>query len=333
MFTISTFSLSKLNSAEFVGLTINLANLIERCEAAKLGLDSEVMSSFVEVKQKLSDQVRASNASLLTVELDKANKKRSSIFKRIIYRLKGVELMEGNSSLDSLIPAVQVHLLRPYGLSITRMPMQELTTLIAGFVFDAHDKFTEDDLEDLDIANDVSNLESANQEFIAAYTKRSEEKATSSGLTAMLRQQMNDIYLSICYQVQYIANSTLEANASKAVVCQSFIGTLNAMLADAKKRYNQRMNALHGVTDDPSDEGDDENEGDGGNAGGNSNTNGTGGTNTNTGGNTNGTGGNQGGTSGNNQGTGNNTGTGGSGDNDLVIDHENGTTHDGTVEF
>ena len=112
MFTINNFSLQKLNSAEFVGLTINLANLIERSEASKLGLDSEVMSNFLEVKQKLTDQVRASNASLQTIELDKANKKRSNLFKKIIYRLKGIELMEGNSSLDSLIPAVQVHLLQ-----------------------------------------------------------------------------------------------------------------------------------------------------------------------------------------------------------------------------
>lgn len=50
MVQINSFSLTKLNNAEFVAFFINLANLIERAEASKLGLDQSVMTKFNQTK-------------------------------------------------------------------------------------------------------------------------------------------------------------------------------------------------------------------------------------------------------------------------------------------
>lgn len=329
MYSINQFSLQRLSNAEFVAMMINLSNLIEYCEASKLGFDTGMMTSFVSLKNKLSDQVKVSSSSAITLEMESANQKRINLFKRLIYRLKGVELNEGNALYERLAPLVNLHLLKPYGLSVTRMPIQEITTLIAGFVYDAQSKFTEDDLDDLDITTDVTNLESANQEFIAAYTRRSNERAETSGQTQVLRQQMYELYLSMCYQVQYLANSTLEANATKAAACQPFIGALNSMLADAKKRYTQRMNALHQST-----EGGTEGNGSETPAGGNDPAPAEGGDSNPAGGNSNPDAGNTPAGGNSNPDGGDDTPAGGdSNPGEGEIDRENGTLHDGTVEY
>ena len=85
-------------------------------------------------------------------------------------------------------------------------------------------------------------LEDANNEFIAAYAQRTAEKAEGNmGVTLRLRDEMYDIYLQMIYTVQYLANSTDEANAEKATACQAFIAHVNVLLSDAKKRLEQRL--------------------------------------------------------------------------------------------
>jgi len=246
MYSISSFRILSLNNAEFVGFFINLRRLIIQSEAEQLGFDEGVMTNFESLLGKLNDQVKVSASSAITMEMESANQKRVNLYKRIVYKLKGVELAEDGSSMASLKLAVSTYLLKPYSLTnVTRLPMQELTTVLSGFILDAKSKFSEDDLDDLGIVTELSNLEIANDGFIAAYTRRSEERAETSGLTPVLRQQMYELYLSMCYQAQYLANSTLASNATKAAACQPFIGVLNEILSDVKKRYNQRMNALH----------------------------------------------------------------------------------------
>ena len=327
MFSINSFSVNRLNNAEFVGLMINLSNLIERSEASKLGLDQTLVTNFDAKKQQLIDQVRVSAASELTVEMNAAHEKRIRQFKLVNYTLRKVEVAPKGSSILQFADRVSTLILKPYPLSITRLPQQELTTVLSGLIYDMRHKFTEDDLDDLGVATELTNLESANQEFIAAYANRVAQRAEAgSALTQQLRLEMVDLYMSICFTSQYYANSELEANASKAKTCQEFITNANLMIADAKSRYQQRINKNQsdtqsgdtntpgGPTPDPSlPEGS-------GNQGGD-NTSGSG---TQGGGNTSGSGTNtDGGNGGNTQG----------GNNEPVIDHENGTEHDGTLEF
>ena len=112
-----------------------------------------------------------------------------------------------------------------------------------GFIFDLNDKLGDDGIAALGITEDLQALEDANNEFIAAYNSRATERAEGdTGLTLKLRQEMYALYQQICFITQYLANSTETANAEKAAACQTFIGVLNVLLADAKKRYNQRIN-------------------------------------------------------------------------------------------
>ena len=85
------------------------------------------------------------------------------------------------------------------------------------------------------------------------------------------RSEHGTIYQQVCFITQYLANSTDEENAAKAEACQAFIAVLNVLLADVRKRYNQRTN--NGSTEDDDEGGEGENGGssDSGNGGGDDN--------------------------------------------------------------
>lgn len=290
MVQINSFSLTKLNNAEFVAFFINLANLIERAEASKLGLDQSVMTKFAQTKEALVDQVRMTMASDLTQDMHDATDKRTRMFKLCNYSLQKVLITDGPAK--ALSHRVETLILKPYSLAILQLPQQELTTVLSGFIFDMRNKFTEDDLDDLGVSSELTNLESANQEFIAAYANRSEQRAeTTSALTVKLRSDMHELYLSIIFQVQFYANSLATENADKATACTAFIAIVNEVLADVKRRYNQRTSKGSTTDVEQTEKPTDEKPAD------------------------------------NNGGTNTPSGNGG------AIDHENGTEHDGTIEF
>jgi len=275
MYSILSFAINRVNNAEFVSFFLNLKKAIDNAQSTNLGLDATMMSEFTTVLQKLTEQVRASTASQYTAAMDAAHSKRIQIFKRIIYKLKAVEVAEEQSDLIACKNQVETYLLGIYSLAVTKLPLQEITPIINGFCFDLRDKLTEDDLDALSVTADLSRLEQANADFITAYNNRADERAqTGNGVTLALRAQMNDIFLNICYTTQYLANSQAESNATKAAACQPFIEIVNQYLSDVKTRYNARMAALAakkgegdaagGATDDtPADEDPAENPGGG----------------------------------------------------------------------
>jgi hypothetical protein len=153
-----------------------------------------------------------------------------------------VEVAEQNEALLAIQDVVRTHLLSKYVATVTSKAYQERSSILKGFILDLNEKLGESGIETLGLADDITALEDANNAFIAAYAQRTAEKAEGSmGVTARLRDEMYDLYLQVIYTVQYLANSTDEANAEKATACQTFIGVLNVLLADAKRRYNQRI--------------------------------------------------------------------------------------------
>lgn len=342
MYQINNFSLSKLNNAEFVAYCVNLANLIERSEAAKLGLEPNLIDTYADVQKKLIDQVYTTSTSPYTLTMKAADTKRSKIYKRIQLKMQIICQAEDGSQLLQFKDDLESVILSKYTMAVTTLPQQEESAVLQGFIHDLRTEFSEDEIDDMDLTSDLSNLESANQEFIAAYANRNDERAQSdTGVTQKLRSQMIELVAQIYFGLQYMANSMLEANATKAVACQACIRSLNVILSDTKKRWRQRTS---GVVVEEGDV-------NGGNTGGNTAGGGSGATaggTTGTGGNTGnngstGTNGNNGAGSTGNTGTGStgndgggttgNTTGGTTGNTDPVIDHENGTVHDGTVEF
>ena len=242
MFTINNFSISKLNNAEFTALMINIQKAITSSDPAKLGL-VEVLPAFGTTLQKLIDQVYTTTGSEYTAAMLDTDLNLDQTYKRIRLRLQMVEVADDSAAIKAVKDVVKTHLLSKYTSKVPQLPYQEESAILQDFIFDLNDKLGDDGITALGITEDLQALEDANNAFIAAYNQRATERAEGdTGLTLKLRQEMYALYQQICFITQYLANSTETANAEKATACQAFIAVLNVLLADAKKRYNQRTN-------------------------------------------------------------------------------------------
>ena len=257
MFTINTFAVSRLNNAEFTGFCINLQKAINNGDAEKLGLTA-IKTPFDATLQKLIDQVYNTTGSEFTAAMQVADAKRVSIFRRIRLRLQMVLYAEENEALNACKDIVGCYLLAKYPAKIAQKAYHAKSAVIEGFLMDLRNKLDDSAIEALGISGDISNLEDANLEFINLYSKRTEERsAGDTKLTIKLRAEMYGYYQQICFTTQYLANTVDTTLAEKATACQDFIGVLNVILADAKKRYNQRLNGT--AEDEETIEGDTDN--------------------------------------------------------------------------
>ena len=242
MFSInSNFSISRLNNAEITAFYINMQKAITTNDPTKLGVTS-ILPAFGSKLQELIDRVYVSQGSEFTAAMKAADDRRCLIFRRIRLRLQMVEVAEQNEALLAIQDVVRTHLLSKYVATVTSKAYQERTSILQGFILDLNEKLGDSGIATLGLAEDITALEDANNEFIAAYAQRTAEKAEGNmGVTLRLRDEMYDIYLQMIYTVQYLANSTDEANAEKATACQAFIAHVNVLLSDAKKRLEQRL--------------------------------------------------------------------------------------------
>ena len=242
MFSInSNFSISRLNNAEITAFYINVQKAITTNDPSKLGVIG-ILPAFGSKLQELIDRVYVSQGSEFTAAMKAADDRRCLIFRRIRLRLQMVEVAEQNEALLAIQDVVRTHLLSKYVATVTSKAYQERTSILQGFILDLNEKLGDTGIATLGLAEDITALEDANNEFIAAYAQRTAEKAEGNmGVTLRLRDEMYDIYLQMIYTVQYLANSTDEANAEKATACQAFIAHVNVLLSDAKKRLEQRL--------------------------------------------------------------------------------------------
>ena len=351
MFQInSNFSISRLNNPEITAFYINVQKAVNTATPERLGL-SELLPAFSTMLQELIDRVYVSQGSEFTAAMKAADDRRCLIFRRIRLRLQMVEVAEQNAALLACQEVVRTHLLSKYVANVTSRAYQERTSILKGFVLDLNEKLDEDAIEALGLGEDIIALEAANNEFITAYAQRTAEKAEGNlGVTLRLRDEMFDLYLQLIFIVQYLANSTDQANAEKATACQGFIAHVNVLLSDAKKRLEQRLsNGESEVPEDGSDEGHTDStdstdnggsDGGTGDGGGGSNGGSDGGSNGGSTGDNGGTGTGDGGGSdngGSNSGSNGGSDNGGSNGDDGEYDpnkpNENGTISDGEITF
>ena len=283
MFSInSNFSITRLNNAEITAFFMNVQKAIATSDPTKLGVTS-ILPAYGGKLQELIDRVYVSQGSEFTAAMKATDDRRCLIFRRIRLRLQMVEVAEQNEALLAIQDVVRTHLLSKYVATVTSKAYQERSSILRGFVLDLNEKLGDSGIETLGLADDITALEDANNAFIAAYAQRTAEKAEGNmGVTARLRDEMYDLYLQMIYTVQYLANSTDEANAEKATACQAFIAHVNVLLSDAKKRLEQRLSNGDTEGEGGSNTGDEGGQGDsnGGSSGAND-----GSTENNTGGN------------------------------------------------
>lgn len=266
MYLINSFSISRLNNAEITGLLINIQKLISQSTSAAIGIEDEVNTAYNNALRLLVDQVYTNQGSQHTAAMQAADQKRDLIYKRIRLKLQAVEVAEEGSTLQKIADKVQTQLLARYGSGVPQKPYQEETAILQGFLFDLHDKLDDDDVELLGIEGDITRLEQANNAFIEAYQLRAAEKAENeSARTQKLRSELCDLYAQICITLQFYANGSGE----KAAACQEFIKNLNVIVADAKKRLDQRTGKTPAGEDEEGGEASEGGQGQGQNQGGN----------------------------------------------------------------
>lgn len=278
MFSVSTnFSISRLNNPEVTAFYINVQKAITSSDASKLGVTG-ILPAYGAKLQELIDRVYVSQGSEFTAAMKASDDRRCLIFRRIRLRLQMVEVAEQNAALLAIQDVVRTHLLTKYVANVTSKAYQERTSILQGFILDLNEKLGDSGIETLGLVDDIMALEEANNAFITAYAQRTAEKAEGNmGVTVRLREEMYDIYLQVICIVQYLANSTDEANAEKATACQTFIAHVNVLLSDAKKRLDQRLSGgdAEGGSN-TGDEGGSNGDGDGANNGSTENNGGTG---------------------------------------------------------
>ena len=245
MVSINTFSISKLNNAEFTGFFLNLQKAMSDVDAALLGVQ-QLLPSYNTTLQKLIDQVYTTTGSEFTQAMLDADVKRDQTYKRIRLRLQMVDVAEDNAAIKAVKDVVKSHLLAKYTAKVPQLPYQEESAILKGFILDIRSKLGEEGIAALGLNEDLNALELVNTAFIDAYNARVSARAEGDrGLTVKIRGEMTAIYMQICFSVQFLANSTstAEADAGKAEACQAFIAVLNVLLDDARRRYNQRIAA------------------------------------------------------------------------------------------
>ena len=296
MFLINSFTVSKLNNAEALSFFTNVQKTINSCDPELIGMSEEAITAYNKYLLGLIDQVYVTQSNLYITKMQEAEAKRDLIYRKIRMKLQTVEVAEEGSSLLPFAHKVKTLLLDKYSARVTQMPNQEESAILKGFVFDLRDKLSDDEAEELAISNDIVALENANNAFIDAYNQSLVNRSeVESEYTKKLRNALTDIYVSTCVDAQYYANSSDPGLKDKAGACQQFILVVNEIMADAKRRYRQRIKHNGGTVDEEEDDNTTDNE-----------TNGTGSSSDGSG-----TSGNGTGTSGNGSGnTGNGTGTG-----------------------
>ena len=234
---IDNISFPRLTHAYHIAFFSNVKAGIDKYEYDKLGIDYESYTRFCDALEREQDIVKRSGASAVTKELAEYDTKRDNYFRRIYYKLKNAENDSENAAMTpELISKIQVHLLSQYGLGLVTEANQKETAKIRGFIKDIR-QFINASLEDLEIANDLTVLETANDNYEKAYMARVAEKAAQPAST-VLREATESAYLALSYLIATLANnpSTEQADMMHARLCERLINELNVLVKDFKQK-------------------------------------------------------------------------------------------------
>ena len=234
---IDNISFTRLSNAYHVSYFSNVKAGIDKYQAETLGIGADIYERFTDALDLEQDIVNRARSSAFTQELAEYDRVRDKYFRRIFYKLKNAENDSMNEKMTSeLITKIQVHLLNQYGLNLVNDANQKETAKLRGFIKDVREVIP-DNLEDLEIANDITILESANDNYEKTYMARVSEQAAYPA-TNTLREATEAAYLHITYSLAALANVTSgdTAAALRAKLCSKVIDEINVLIKDFKQK-------------------------------------------------------------------------------------------------
>ena len=236
---IQEIGLAKLNNAEYTNFSnrvlslVNQAGTLEPEGGSALGIEEEVTEEYGTLGGTMGDIVAQSRISDRTAELTAVDKQRDDL---VVYLFKLLRSKKSSPLTEERKAATSLYnLLKPY-VGCYRSPGQQETVQIRGLLTDARKEENLPNVEALALANILTELESANDEYASLTEQRTEERAANRlDESKKVRARMDELYdyISTVAFVQSVAHPT-EATAA-------FVTNLNALIDETNALYNQRI--------------------------------------------------------------------------------------------
>ena len=236
---VKNIGLAKLNNAEYTNFStrvltlMNQAGTIEPEGGSALGVETEVQEEYDGLRATMNDIVAQSRISDLTAILADLDKQRDDL---AVYLFKLLRSKKASPVAAERSAATSLYnLLKPY-VGCQNLPTQQETVQIRGLLTDARKAENLPNVEALALANILTELESANDEYASLTEQRTEERAASRlDESKTVRARMDELYdyISTMAFVQSVASPT-EATAA-------FVTNLNALIDETNALYNQRI--------------------------------------------------------------------------------------------
>ena len=246
---IKEFGITRLNNAEYTNFStrvlslVNQAGTLEPEGGSALGIEEEVTEEYGTLGGTMGDIVAQSRISDRTAELTAVDKQRDDL---VVYLFKLLRSKKSSPLTEERKAATSLYnLLKPY-VGCYRSPGQQETVQIRGLLTDARKAENLPNVEALALANILTELESANDEYASLTEQRTEERAASRlDESKKVRARMDELYdyISTVAFVQSVAHPT-EATAA-------FVTNLNALIDETNALYNQRIAQAKRGKEDP----------------------------------------------------------------------------------
>ena len=246
---IKEFGITRLNNAEYTNFSnrvlslVNQAGTLEPEGGSALGIEEEVTEEYGTLGETMGDIVAQSRISDRTAELTAVDKQRDDL---VVYLFKLLRSKKSSPLTEERKAATSLYnLLKPY-VGCYRSPGQQETVQIRGLLTDARKSENLPNVEALALANILTELESANDEYASLTEQRTEERAANRlDESKKVRARMDELYdyISTVAFVQSVASPT-DATAT-------FVTNLNALIDETNALYNQRIAQAKRGKEDP----------------------------------------------------------------------------------
>ena len=255
MLELTTLSFAQLRNAEHVAFFTNVRKVIDKFGTEGLGLDATQFTQFTTAVDEVQDIVLKTHASMYTADMESLDKDRDRIYRMVRYKLQAVTFASPDSLLASYKDPLEKYILGKYNADIVKLPYQEETAHLIGFIKDMRHYFTSDDIEAMAIGENLDELDQVNKTFIDVYLNRADERSLSTAdHTKALRLTCEELYKLFCLHFLYVVST--QPDTEKGLACTNIIGVINELIRDARQHLNSRLGK--GGTDSAADDlGDD----------------------------------------------------------------------------
>jgi hypothetical protein len=204
---INSLILQTLRNAEYIQFITDTLNIVLKNNPVALNVSAQY-DALLAAKDNVEKLFKISQASLVTEELEALDKRRDDAINGISLQVQSLSY-SADAVLNKHGKTLSAHLAL-FGTSIARENYQSETTIIRNIANDWKNKpELQEAVTALNLGSWLTELQTANNDFNAAYVKRNEELATApTDKLKELRNTANNLY----YKLRTRINSNLDIN-------------------------------------------------------------------------------------------------------------------------